>query len=176
MKPRTSPWPSFSIPLSVRDIVRGQWLALRRQFLWPILTVIALELIFAGMASQIHPRMVIVWLAGIAMLVFDLISLGWVAMASALTAQTQGRATSATVLRILLVPWVIYTVVMGADSLVSLTTGLFVPNPGFYFGLWFVSGIFCDLVFGHRARLKVLTRFRDIAMHRFSAIPSSIKS
>lgn len=166
----------LSTPLSVRDIVRGQWLALRRQFLWPILMVIALELTFAGIASQTHPRMVIVWLAGIAMLAFDLISLGWVAMASALTAQTQGRATSATVLRILLVPWVIYTLVMGADSLVSLTTGRFEPNPGFYFGLWFVSGIFCDLVFGLRAREKVLNRFRDIAMHRFSAIPLSGKS
>lgn len=161
----------LSTPLTVHDIVRGQWLALRRLFLWPTLVVIILELIFAGMAFQTHVRMVVVWLAGIAMLVLDMIVLGWVAMASATTSQNQSRVTSGAVLRILLLPWVVYMLVMGANSLISLTAGRFEPDPTFYFCLWFALGILFDLVFGLSARQKLLTGFRDSATQRYSTIP-----
>ena len=32
----------LSVPLTVQEIVRGQLLALRRQFLWPVLTVLGM--------------------------------------------------------------------------------------------------------------------------------------
>ena len=44
----------LSTPLKVKDILRGQFLALRRQFLWPLLAVIIVECVFlvADLAGQ----------------------------------------------------------------------------------------------------------------------------
>ena len=84
----------LSTPLTVRDILRGQFLALRRQFLKPLLVTIAVELILmtadlrhsGNRKPELH-----LWLAGITMLVADVLTLPVVAMRIALTAKNPAR-------------------------------------------------------------------------------------
>src|ERR1017187_2384803 len=83
----------LSSPLRVRDILRGQLLALRRQFLWPLLVIIALEFCFMRElhGRSLDPKVVPVWTDRMLLLVGDLVALSWVAMASALTAKNQNQ-------------------------------------------------------------------------------------
>src|SRR5262249_27804179 len=91
----------LSTPLTVRDIVRGQWLALRRQFLFPLLTVVAVELALMRAASyyQSNSSSVIrlVGAESLLLLVTDVAAVGWVALASGLTARNPNHAVIRTV-------------------------------------------------------------------------------
>src|SRR5439155_23308500 len=77
----------LSTPLTVRDILRGQLLALRRQFLGPLLLVAAIQLIFMiGQlsASYRDSRAAATSMAGALLLVADAWALSFVAMRVAL--------------------------------------------------------------------------------------------
>ncbi len=94
----------LSTPMGVREIWRGQLLALRRQFLAPLLVAIGVELILIELVS-IHPfqdrfRSIAFGLTGIAMLLADVAAVFWVGLASALTARTHNFATINTILRV----------------------------------------------------------------------------
>lgn len=157
----------LSTPLTVRDIVRGQFMALRRQFLSPFLMVILIELIMAATLLQQSrwgdDRMLRMWLAGILMLVADVLALIWVALWAALSSKNVNQAIIKTLGRVLVLPWVLFGVVGVAVSLwVSLTRK---PEPSwrFYLGLWFWAGLLTDLVFGVSAWVKVRSGFQEVA-------------
>lgn len=159
--------------LSVKDVLRGQWLALRRQFLGPLAVVVGVELIFLAASLQresVHDNTLnpALWVAGILMLLADLTALGWVAMWTALTAKSPNRITGITVTRLLLAPWAVY---VGVLVVVAATWS---PDPKwpFYVGLWFGLGMVTDLVFGLVAWWQLRTRFRQLAMQRFAPVPS----
>jgi ABC-type Na+ efflux pump permease subunit len=165
----------LSSPLSVRDILRGQLLALRRQFLWPLLVVIACEI---GFMCQVHsrstdPKVIPVWTDAMLMLVADLLALSWVAMACALTAKNQNQATLRTLWRILILPWVVagVVVVIGHIGSELLFGTVWVPDWNYYLRLWFWLGLSADLGFGLWAWWLLCTRFRQLAMQRFDPQP-----
>jgi ABC-type transport system involved in multi-copper enzyme maturation permease subunit len=161
----------LSTPLTVRDILRGQLLALIRQFLWPFVLVVGVEIIFL-MASlrresfQANPLNPTVWIAGMIMLIADITALIWVSMWTALTAKSPNRVTSFTVVRILLAPWIVYIgiliIVVSIRSLNSLPE----PKWQFHVGLWFGLGLLTDIGFGLFAWWQVRTRFRQLALQR----------
>jgi hypothetical protein len=158
----------LSTPLTVRDILRGQLMALRRQFLWPLLAIVAIELVLAGTVQQ-HShtgdnRMFLIWMAGILMLVTDVLALIWVALSSALSSKNSNHAIIKTLSRVLILPWVMFGVIAIVASLwASLTRK---PEPGwkFYLGLWFWVGLLTDFAFGLSAWVRVQTRFRELAL------------
>ncbi len=166
----------LSVPLTVRDILRGQLLALRRQFLKPLLVVMAVEVVFMLMLYQRTPgwEVLVTWLAGLTILTADLAALVWVAMARALTAKNHNQATISTLARVLVLPWVVFGLVVGAGNLWSaLTPGPgWSPGWGFYVGLWFGLSLAVDLIFGLWAWWQLQTRFREITLRRFSPTPS----
>src|SRR5439155_187846 len=134
----------LSGPLNVRDILRGQLLALRRQFLKPVLTIIAVELLFM---QALHRRsedsqVLATWLTGMVMLVADIAALSGVAMASALTAKSHNQATIATVVRVLILPWVLFGVGVGIGNVWSALSLGKEWSPGWkvYLVLWFGLG------------------------------------
>jgi len=160
----------LSTPLTVRDIIRGQWLALRQQFLGPlaVAVVAGLILMFSVHHSLQEERLQTrwVWLAFIFLLATDAIGLGWVAMLASLTAKTHGRATLKTAACILVLPWFLF---VGVDLLIRLFVFLFVrqywePDWPFDLGCWFGAGIFLDLLFVLRARRRLQTNFRQFVM------------
>ena len=168
----------LSTPLSVREILRGQWRALRRQFLAPFIVVLLVELLFLWRTSyRAHTRgMPLVWLAVMVMLVADFVALGWVAMAQALAARSYRRATMGTVVRILILPWVILALVVAARSAWSaLMPGpAWEPETKFCVELWFGLGLSADLVFGVLAWCQLHKRFRSLAGQTFASAPAGL--
>jgi hypothetical protein len=102
------------------------------------------------------------------MLVADAMALYWVGMWQALRARNPNRAASASVLRIIILPWIGYALAMLLVALLSMTEPLDLKWP-FFLGLWFFLGLAADLGFGLYARFKLLTEFRDVATERYQA-------
>lgn len=163
----------LSTPLTVRDILRGQLLALNRQFLGPVCSVLVafLLLMLASLSemADAEERMAVVCMysAGMLMLVVDLAALYWTGMWQGLTAKHPNRATSGSVVRIFVLPWVGIAVVL---SVVSLTYAARSNGPSwkFFIGLWVGLGLAADLGYGGGARHKLLTTFRLAAEQRYS--------
>ena len=172
----------LSTPLTVRDILRGQWLALKRQFQWPVLAVLLVFglLLIAGafdIASQQDPEgqtsWSLFWAALMLMLPADLAALYWVGMWEGLAAKNPTRATAASAGRILVLPWVAWGLGSLMASLVLPITGsgFGIINFMFFLGLWFGLGLAADLGFGAWARYKLLTEFRLAATRRYEPPP-----
>lgn len=163
----------LSTPLEVKDILRGQWLALQRQFLGPLIVVLLVQFVFLQ-ATVRNPEWntetgfwVALWLLSMVMLVADLIALYWLGMWMGMTARNPNRASSATAVRILVVPWAVF-------GLVSMAVSWSEFNPGgkFFLGLWFGLGLATDLFYGFWSRHKLHTEFRRVAMQRYAPIES----
>ena len=107
-------------------------------------------------------------LAGIALLILDSLALTWVAMRAALTAKSPNRASASAVWRVLILPWVIF-------AAVSVVLGLWASATRQSLGwkpflhLWLWLGVLTDLAFGLPAWWQLRTRFRELALQRFSA-------
>jgi hypothetical protein len=167
----------LSTPLEVPEILRGQMLALRRQFLGPVVLVLALEVVltFATVRQVTQSErdfLTWLWILGMIMLVVDLWALYWVGMWQGLTARNPVRASGAAAARILVLPWVVIALVLFLVVLAALGSHSG-PNfgPGFVLGLWFVVGIVGDLGFGGWSRQKLLTEFRLAATQRYEHRP-----
>ena len=164
----------LSTPLTVRDILHGQFLALRRQFLGPLVAVLcALSLFMAGESSETVMEddrrwWILFWSAVMLMLVADLGALYWLGMWQGLTARSPTRAASTSVTFILVVPWIAFALLSLVFALVSLN-GESGPGPTFFLGLWFGLGIAADVAFGAWARHKLLNEFRSAAALRYAA-------
>jgi hypothetical protein len=167
----------LSTPLTVRDIVSGQWLALRRQFLKPVALTVILEL--ALMASIHHIRAQentqdwCTWLAGIFILLADMLTLGWVAMSMALTEKSHDRATIKTAACILVLPWLLFGAVEGATHLwmIMFVRSEWEPDWRYDLGWWFGLGLCVDIVFLRSARRRLQTSFRQIALGTAAPAP-----
>ncbi len=162
----------LSTPLRVKEILRGQALALRRQFLGPLVVVLLVELLMMlasttqNMVGSDRPLWISLWVAGMATLVADLVALYWVGMWLGLASRHPKRAFSDTVARVLAVPWAGFAVFM---TLVALSSMNGRSDVGWKttLGVWFLLGLLTDLGFGLWARHKLLTEFREMATRRY---------
>ena len=172
----------LSTPLGVPDILRGQFLALRRQFLSPLILVLGVECIFlvaalryGGMEADAVPEFVCLWLAGIIMLVADVLTLSVVGMWVGLTARNPNRATGITVARVLILPLVLGFVIMIGATMIAYDTGTVDLGWKFVLILWFGLGIVADAVFGFSAWRNLRTAFREVATQRFASGPTLLQ-
>jgi ABC-type transport system involved in multi-copper enzyme maturation permease subunit len=157
----------LSTPLTVRDIVHGQLLSLRRQFLIPLLAVLATELFLIQSASRFAfpngPTVLVCGIGGALMLLADIWALIGVAICTALHSRSPNHASVSTISRVLILPSVLW----GASALLSrfwiLSFGADGPGWKFYFGLWFALGLSADLLFGFPAWWRLRSRFRQLA-------------
>jgi hypothetical protein len=168
----------LTTPLTPREMLHGQWLALRRQFFRPLLVVIGIELLLMWRVSRRlgDSEAVATWLAGIIMLLADVIALSWVAMASALTAKSHHRAIFRTVTRVLILPWALFGFVMVCRHLWHdlVLGGNWNPSWQFQLSLWFALGLSADFIFGLSAWWKLRTRFRRLALGERTATPARL--
>jgi ABC-type transport system involved in cytochrome c biogenesis permease component len=162
----------LSTPLSEGDVVRGQFAALRRQFLKPLIVCMAVELLFIiGIyryaTAENASRVLSFGFLGLVLLLADITALFWVALASALTAKSPNHASISTITRVMILPWVLYAAVVALANLTAVG-----PLPGweFYLSAWFWLGIAADLGFGVPAWWRVRTRFRELALQRVSRV------
>ncbi len=162
----------LSTPLRVTEILRGQRLALQRQFLGPVLVVLGAEVLML-MAGANHwttggDRPLWLWLglAVIIMLVADLVALYWVGMWMGLASQNPRRAFSGAATRILVLPWMVFALFLMLVALAppELQAKL---DWGHFIAVWFGLGLAADIGFGVWARHRLLRDFRLVATQRF---------
>ncbi len=162
--------------LRVADLIHGQWLALRRQFLRPLLVVTALELVFMlFLWNQFHAAQTLeVWLTGIFMLLADALALGWVGMSAALIARSHNNATLVTMLRVLILPWLACALAALAAWLgAALFSGTdWTPDWPFVLTSWAGFGLAADLLFGLQARRNLQNNLRPLALSHYAPPPS----
>lgn len=158
----------LSTPLSVRDIVRGQLLALRRQFLGPLLVVLAIEIFLASQVArhsyQRNWAVPVTELAGLLMLLCDSAAVTFAGMSSALTARSPNFASVNSISRVLILPWVVFGAIFALTAAWCNLAATRLPGWKFYLSLWFILGLAADAAFGLHAWWKLGTRFRELAL------------
>src|SRR6267154_556397 len=172
----------LSTPLGVREILHGQMLALRRQFLAPLLTVLVVECVFLvasvrqnrGDVAEL-PFWVSAWIAYMVMFVADALALGSVGMWVSLTAKNPNRTTGITVFRILVMPMLLFFAILIFYSFFRVA----ISGPDFgwktVLGLYLGLGIAADLYFGLTAWRRLHTDFREAAVQRFAPPQSFLR-
>ncbi len=150
-------------PQTVRDIVRGQWLALRRQFLWPLVVVTLVELEF--MRRLRGSEVYLFGAAGLIVLWADSAAIGWVAMNAAMRQKTQTKALVFTLTRILIFPWALFTIaVLSIELLREAEIIHWDLGERAAVCLWLGLSVGLDLVYGAAARWRLLKDFRSLAL------------
>jgi ABC-type Na+ efflux pump permease subunit len=166
----------LSTPLSVADILEGQLLALMRQFLGPLMVIVAADLFFMAAyssrvlgadfdASQNSTLWVSMWIAAILMLAADLVALYWVGQWQALVSRNPTRAAVSTQMRILVFPWVPFVISLAVVMPLSTNNVSEETVWKIMLGLWVAFGLAADLLFGLYARGRLLSEFRLAASH-----------
>jgi hypothetical protein len=151
-------------PLTVSDILRGQWLALRRQFLKPLLLVIVVEAVFITLLHGRHKIEALAVTAALVILPFDIAALICVSMTAALRSRSQTQAAVVSVARILMLPWLVWGILHAMIvSLSWLALLPWEPNVRFEVIEWFCISLVVDLILGARAWLSLLNDFRRLA-------------
>jgi ABC-type transport system involved in multi-copper enzyme maturation permease subunit len=170
----------LSTPLTDRDIMRGQWQALRRQFLMPLIVVIGVELFLTQTVYErkTDSSSLAIWFAGIFMLVLDLITLGWVGLWRALVSKNHNQATFSTIVRVLVLPWALFGVLVAVGNLWhSVLFGReWEPGWKLLLDLWLVLGLSTDAVFGGFAWWRLRTGFRTLALREVNKGPSRVQA
>jgi hypothetical protein len=160
----------LSTPLTAAEMVRGQWQALRRQFLMPVVAAVILELLLVDSVRYIRAQEQAqawwIWLAGILMFLADMLTLSWVAISAALTEKNHDRATLKTAAFVLALPWLLFGAVQPATYLWIMLISRKSWEPGwpYYLCWWFGLGISLDLLLLLTARRRVRTSFHQLAL------------
>ena len=170
----------LSTPMSVRQILHGQFLALQRQFMLPVLVmfIVDLWLIVSGLtgrdlnSSSAQTYWIWMWLAGMVMFVVDVTTLNWLGMWTGLSVRNPKHAFGATIVPVLALPWIGLGIVMTIIELLPHGMRQLFRWDGLPLMIWFVFGIVVDLLFGLTARRNLLLNFRVIAAQRYQARPS----
>jgi ABC-type Na+ efflux pump permease subunit len=165
----------LSTPLTVPDILRGQMLALRRQFLGPLIAVVVVECVFLIAALQSHATeanyaavALAWWAAFMILLVADILALSAVGMWVSLTAKNPNRATGTTVVRVMIIPLAVSIGILIAVTVFNLASSGSGPTWKFFLAVYFVPGIVADVVFGLGAWRRLNADFRLVAVQRFT--------
>lgn len=166
-------------PLELKDLFRGQWLALRRQFLGPLVCVLALFLLFLFLTlqesyahSDSRDFWLVFWVGAGFMLVADLYAIYWVGMWQGITSRNPNRVAAETSSRILVLPWLGMAVFLLLAALSNMSGGGVHLTPTGFFMLWLVLGLLVDLILGFLAFDKLHSRFREMAAQKYLPQPS----
>lgn len=164
----------LSTPLSIRDIVRGQQLALFRQFAGPVvvLVVAAILMLVAGLR---HPEMnsndswywLLTGLGGLIMFATDIMALFWTGMWFGLSSKNPRHAYGSAIAPILTLPWVATGLTMTAVALLPYELARGLRSDALPLWLWFGYSLLADLAFGLYARHRLMTQFRVLAAQRY---------
>jgi ABC-type transport system involved in multi-copper enzyme maturation permease subunit len=164
----------LATPMRVRDIARGHELALMRQFLWPAVLLLVLDVAVLLRALQgtghEYGAILLAFLFGMTVFVLDLVTIQWVGMWAALSTGNLNRALHSTCFRVLLAPWLIFAAIMSlVGSYRFLVSRPVDVQPVGLVLLWAFISIAVDLAQLIPARRKFLTRFRTLAASDFNA-------
>ena len=164
----------LSTPLDVRQVLHGQFLALCRQFLWPVLFAVTVEVVFliAGLnrpgISGSAGLWIFVWISGLIVLFADFAALFYLCLWKSLTARNANRANTAAIVRIMALPWILYVVFVILLGTMSLAGGGLHIDENVFVLFWLAISLGVDAFFGVRAKLKLESEFRQVATTRYT--------
>ncbi len=166
----------LSTPLSVPDILRGQWLALLRQFGPAVALVCAVDLVFLGLGlketgSNDRGSWILTCLAGIGVFVLDLITLALLSMWLSLRGRKTSQAGLSAIVRVCVVPWFLFGAFCAFVAVLDEVFGYSALPSDYREGQWLLTvwvGISAvnDFLLGASALRNLRTRFRSVAMER----------
>lgn len=153
----------LSTPLTVRQLIDGIGLALRRAYGYPTAFVIIVDvtLLWAGLRRGSGPdngAIVLVFIAGMAILLLDLYAIKWIGLWRGLNAAGFPQAAGSVGLIILVLPWVLFAM---ASTILTLLRLRFEAEHLVF--LWFFLSAAVALLCGLRARSKLTAELREIA-------------
>ncbi len=160
----------LSTPLTVQDILRGQFRALRGQFGPAVLVTAGLTAAYPLLAMWLEPEWdgdaatvtVTVALLAAAALVGDACALSWLASWQALAKRRPQHAAGRAVLRILFLPWpVLMLLVMGGAGAHSFEGAV---------ALWFLIGLASDTLWAVYARERLRHDFHAAAAGQLARV------
>jgi ABC-type transport system involved in multi-copper enzyme maturation permease subunit len=155
----------LATPLRIKEIVGGQLAALVRQFGLPLMVVVGVEFVFLRTASS-EREWIVVWTAGIIMLVADWITLSWVGMWLGLNSRHHSRAMGAALALVCVLPWLLLAMFATAYGLAQLYRYWDWDETGFTL-VWLAIGLVIDGVLVIAARHFLRERFRSVVTERF---------
>jgi hypothetical protein len=160
--------------LSTGQIVRGQHLALWRQFGGPVVVVLVADmfLLLGSMsgrfvASGDEMEVFVTYFAGMLMLALDSYVLGWVGTWYGLSARTFNRAAAGAIGGVLVLPWVLFIVTSVLYFTFGWQRSLDLGFAGGV-GVWFLLNVGLNLVFLWHARRRLHQRFRLVAAQQYA--------
>ncbi|HVY70034.1 MAG TPA: ABC transporter permease subunit [Verrucomicrobiae bacterium] len=161
-----------SAPLSVAEILRGQWLGLRRVYAGPLVAALLVEaaVCLGGYrwTSELpntwtREGWVTVWVIVMVLFVLDMIALGWAGLLNGMTAAPNRQRKGAVAALVMAVPWLATVLING---ILSAKLGVTLD---FFQGvlLWAGIGVCIDILVIVRSRRRLRNDFRVMAAERF---------
>lgn len=162
----------LSTPLSIDEILTGQMLALKRQFGWAIGIILLADFgMFLGglrdRAASMSGGWPLVCAIGILTFLADIYTLIWVSMWLGLTAKKASAASRGALLRVLVLPGLIFFGLMTASLYTNLDRHY--DSETWILASWFAIGIVNDIYFAASARANLRREFRKAAAQRFDS-------
>lgn len=156
-------------PLTPAEVMRGQWLALRRQFLVPVLAVLAFDAWLCTFLLRDEPndtRLIIAFFSGRAvMLLADLWALECTGLWQALQGRGSTHAATTTLVRVFVVPWLIMLGLLWLLNMFTSPVNWSVDEPAWLFLItWLLLGLGTDAVLIRVNGRRLRTRFRNAAL------------
>jgi hypothetical protein len=158
-------------PMDTKDIVRGQWLALRRQFTLPFVLILCIDVVFLVIAStwkldvfggrdNLHDYQLFVS-AMVIILISDVIALAWTGMWTGISANKPNRAAGSAIARVMAWPTIAAFVIF---AVLKNYVPVFRDAEGHtMLSLWFFIGIGASIFCAIHSRSAVYKNFRTLA-------------
>ena len=160
----------LSTPITVKELVRGQILALQHQFAGPVFVVLLLDFVFF-LAGRRDSDLLVVWIAGMVIFVADLVALAWVGMWRGLNSRRPNRAAAAAMVRVLVLPWMIFLLLVTLGAAKAFGQRMTHWDGKSLVYLWTGISLIVNAYFAIPARRRLLRQFRSVATTRFDAGP-----
>ena len=154
-------------PLSVSEILTGIMTAARRQFLLPLVLVVAVDVMLLmfglkGPTVTNQTALSVTFLAFIGIFMADAYALVWIGLWRGLAARNSTHAFLWSILQVLTLPWGIFVLI---GSVLTLLFFDHAPGvDGWLIVTWFAVAYFTDAIICGRAMFQLTERFRLAAV------------
>jgi len=165
----------LSTPLRVSEILRGQRIALTRQFGVAVIVVCLVDLLFIALGldrirGDGRAFWTGMWLAGIVIFVLDMATLPPVAMWLSLAGRKGTRAGASALVLICCVPWFVMGAFAALLAVLDEVLHWNMPNvpalSWLFLAVWFFVSLGLDVAAGARARRNLQEKLRVVATER----------
>ena len=162
-------------PLSVKEILHGQWLALLRQFGPAVALVCLMDVIFLALglkhsySARDRNEWIAIWCAGLGMFVLDLAALALLAMWMSLKNRKPTQAGLIAIVRICIIPWALFGAFGAVVAILDEVFHIKLPSHWdgmFFLGVWFVIGGLNSLLLALTSLRNLRAQFRECALDR----------